>query len=182
MAMRWIPGLRLPMVLVAVLGTALAGCATPPHAPPPPATGDASWRIVAPPGTARYQLAMGEVASGATPFRRVAPRYPPELLATCPPPVDVQALLIVGPSGKVEAVRVADEGTANAARHRFIDAVRVAARQWQFAPLQITHWAGDADGSTHVVDSQTRPFSLTYAFRFECHAGKAAVSTAAARP
>ena len=159
-----------------LLGTLLAGCATNPYIPLPPAKGDASWREEVPLGTTRYQLALGDVSSGATPMQRVAPIYPAAQLATCPPPQEVSALLVVNQAGKVDEVRVSDEAQADASRHSFITAVRVAALQWQFSPLQINHWAADADGNTHVVDSQTRPFSLTYVFRFECHAGKPAVS------
>lgn len=159
-----------------LLGTVLAGCAaTQRHAPPPP-TGDASWRMVVPAGTARYQLAMGEVSSGATPLQRVTPIYPDGQLATCPPAQEVQAQLIVDQAGKVGEVRVVDEAQADANRRQLIAAVRVAALQWQFSPLQINHWTADADGSSHVVDSETKPFSLSYVFRFECHAGKSIVS------
>lgn len=162
----------------ALLGTLLAGCATSQHilSSPPPAKGDASWRQVVPEGTTRYQLALGDVSSGATPIQRVAPIYPVDQLATCPAPQELSALLIVNQAGKVIEVRVADEAQADATRRQFIAAARVAAMQWQFSPLQINHWAADADGNTHVVDSQTQPFSLTYVFRFACHAGKAAVS------
>ncbi|WP_426687363.1 hypothetical protein [Rhodanobacter ginsengiterrae] len=159
----------------------LDGCATRPVAPPP-ATGESSWRMELPPGTVRYQLAMGEVSSGGTPFRRVSPVYPAGLLASCPPPEELSALLIIDGKGAVGEVRVDGEAHADPSRHAFIDAVRAAARQWQFNPLQISRWAADADGNSHVVDSETRPFSLTYLFRFECHAGKSTVSAAAARP
>lgn len=165
-----------------VLSIALTGCATTQHSLPPAAIGDASWRVVAAPGTVRYQLAIGDVSSGATPFERVAPVYPAALLAACPAPVEVEALLIVNRAGKVGKVWMADEATAGPNRRPFIDAVRVAARQWQFNPLQITHWAADAEGDSHVVDSETRPFSLSYVFRFACHAGKSTVSAAAAKP
>lgn len=162
----------------------LVGCATTPPlpSPSPSATGEASWRAVLPPDTTRYQLALGEVSSGGTPFRRVAPAYPPNPLASCPPPQEVPALLIVGANGMVGEVRVTGEAQADASRRAFIAAVRVAALQWQFNPLQINRWAADADGNSHVVDSETRPFSLAYVFRFECHAGKPAVSAAAATP
>jgi hypothetical protein len=156
----------------------LAGCATTLPIPPPPPTGDASWRQVAAPGTVRYQLAMGDVSSGGTPFKRVAPIYPASLLTACPPPQDVSALLVVGDKGAVSEVRVAGEAQADAGRRAFIAAVRTAAMQWEFNPLTINHWAADSHGESHVVDSETKPFSLNYVFRFECHAGKAAVSTA----
>lgn len=167
---------------LAVLVASLAGCASTSRIAPPPPSGDASWRMLAPPGMVRYQLAMGEVSSGATPFRRVKPVYPPGLLAICPPPQEVPALLIIDDQGAVAEVRVSGERQADASRHAFIDAVRAAARQWQFQPLSISRWAADADGNSHVVDSDTRPFSLTYVFRFECHAGQSTVSAAAAQP
>ena len=167
------------MLSPALLGTMLAGCATTQRIPPSPSpTGDASWHVVAPTGTTRYQLAMGDVSSGATPFRRVTPIYPGDQLATCPPPQDVQAQLIVDQAGKVSEVRVVDEAQADEGRRQFIAATRKAALQWQFSPLTINHWAADADGNSHVVDSETKPFSLDYVFRFECHAGKSAVSAA----
>jgi hypothetical protein len=158
----------------------LTACATTPYIAPPSPTGDASWREVVPPGITRYQLAIGDVSSGATPFDRVKPIYPPTLLAECPAPVEIPVLLIVDQAGKVSEVRVADELRADAQRRPFIAAVRTAALQWRFNPLQVEHWAADANGNTHVVDSATRPFSLTYAFRFACHAGKSAVTSSVA--
>ena len=156
----------------------LAGCVANKPLPTPPATGEASWHEVAEPGTEHYQLAMGEVSSGATPFKRVTPTYPASLLSTCPPPQDVQAMLIVDDKGAVSEVRVAGEAQADAGRRAFIAAVRAAALQWEFNPLTIDRWAADAEGESHVVESETKPFSLDYVFHFECHAGKAAVSTA----
>lgn len=137
---------------------------------------------MAPSGTRRYQLALGDVSSGATLEQMVSPIYPRDLLGTCPAPVEVRALVIVDKSGKVAEVRVVGENTADAARGEFIGAVRVAARRWQFAPLQVTHWAADVDGNSHQVDSGAQPFSLTYQFNFACHAGKPAVATPAAVP
>ena len=166
------------------LWLALVGCATAPTPRPPSApsaTGEASWRAVVPPGTTRYQLALGEVSSGGVPLRRVAPAYPPDQLAGCPLPQEVTALLVVGTDGRVEEVRVPAEVQAGAGRRAFIAAVRTAALQWQFDPLTINRWAADADGNSHVVDSETRPFNLAYVFRFECHAGKSTVSSAAAK-
>lgn len=176
LASRWLQQVApLAMLLV------LAGCAsTPTTKQSGPATGEANWKAVLPPGTVRYQLALGDVSSGASPEQMVPPIYPPALLHTCPAPVQVQALLIVDKSGKVTAVRVAGENLADATQRPFIAAVRAAARRWQFVPLQITHWAADADGNSHQVDSGTRPFSLTYQFHFACHAGKPAVATSPA--
>lgn len=161
----------------------LAACATTQHTKPtaPPATGEASWREVSTPGMVHYQLALGEVSSGATPFQRVTPIYPIDQLATCPPPQEVQALLVVNRAGKVSEVRVVGEAQAESNRRPFIAAVRMAVLQWQFNPLQISRWAADAEGNSHVVDSETKPFSLSYVFRFECQAGKSTVSSAAAK-
>ena len=159
----------------------LAACATTQRTnpPTPSATGEASWRPVSTPGMVRYQLAVGEVSSGAAPIRRVTPIYPASQLAACPPVQEVQALLIVDQAGKISEVRVADEAQVDANRRPFIAAVRVAALQWQFSPLQIDHWAADADGNSHVVDEETKPFSLGYEFRFACHAGQPSVSAEA---
>ena len=159
----------------------LVGCATTQPMPAPLAKGDASRRMVVPEGITRYQLAMGEISSGATPFQRVTPIYPTDQLAACPQPQEVQAQLIVDAVGKVSEVRIADEAQAAANRRQFIAAVRVAALQWQFNPLLVSHLAADADGNSHVVDSETTPFSLDYVFRFECRAGKSVVSSAAAK-
>jgi len=90
--------------------------------------------------------------------------------------------LIVGVNGMVGEVRITDEARADASRRAFIAAVRTAALQWRFNPLMINRWAADADGNSHVVDSETKPFSLDYVFRFECHAGKGRVSTADTKP
>ncbi len=166
-------GLRWGLVVMLLL----AGCAAPEHRPPAKAQGEASWQLVTTPGMARYPLALGQVASGAEPFQRVAPLYPPSQLASCPAPVEVQALMIVDARGHVSAVRVADAATADAARRAFIAAVRTAARQWQFTPLHIDQWAADASGNSHLVDRETRPFSLSYRFRFACRAGHVTVST-----
>ena len=162
----------------------LAGCATPEHMPQPPAKGDASSRQVVPKDTVRYPLAMGEVSSGGTPTQRVAPVYPGDQLAACPPPQEVQALLIVDKAGKVSDVRgiVVDDWSATPSWQRFFAAVRTAALQWRFAPLQVEHWAADANGNSHMVDSETKPFRLGYVFHFECHDGKPVVSSSAAAP
>jgi hypothetical protein len=172
-------------VRLACIGGALllAGCVTTaPMVPAPSATGAASWRAVAPAGTRRYPLALGEVASGATPVQRVTPVYPPSLLSACPPPVEVQALLIVDERGRVAEVRVAPEAPADLEKSQFTEAVRLAARRWTFNPLQKERWAADAEGNSHVVDSQTLPFSQAYVFRFQCDQGRGTVSTARRPP
>lgn len=172
--MTWTTGLRYGSCAALLLLTA---CATTQVATPPAPKGDASWRMVVPKDTVRYQLAMGEVSSGGTPFQRVAPVYPIDQLSSCPPPQEVPALLIVDKAGKVSEVRVAGETMADAHRRAFTAAARAAALQWRFNPLQINRWAADANGDSHVVDSVTEPFSLAYVFRFECTAGRPEIST-----
>jgi hypothetical protein len=160
------------------LAASLCACNhAPARIPPPPSSGAASWRQVLPEGTSRYELAIGQVSSGAVPEHRTTPVYPPALLQRCPPPAEVRALLIVDVAGKVDDVRVDGEASADADRRLYIAAVKTAARQWAFVPLKVDRWAADANGESHVVDSETRPFSLAYDFRFECHAGAARVTS-----
>ncbi len=171
---RWVLHSIVPALVVA----GLAGCA---HervrAPERPANqGDASWHAVESPDTAHYQLALGEVSSGGVAFKRVTPVYPAAQLAACPPVVDITAKLIVDMAGRVTEVRPGDAASATPAMKPYLEATRTAVLQWQFNPLQINHWSADANGESHVVDSQTLPFSRDYAFGFICHAGQATVS------
>jgi hypothetical protein len=165
-------------VVAVTLLAGLAACAR--HAVRPDTTspneGDASWHAVEQPDVVHYQLAMGEVSSGATAFQRVTPVYPVAQLAACPPAVEVTAKLIVDRAGKVTEVRPGNAASAEADLAPYLDATRTAALRWQFNPLQINHWAADANGESHVVDSRTEPFSLDYLFRFTCHAGKVQVT------
>ncbi|HKR76818.1 MAG TPA: hypothetical protein VJR95_09130 [Rhodanobacter sp.] len=167
-----------------LLALGAAGCATIAAQPArAPNEGSASYRMLDDGHMAHYQLAMGDTATGATPFRRVTPVYPPERLAACPPVQEVRVQVIVDAAGQVSDVRdlPANDATAVPRSPSFYAAVRAAVLQWQFNPLRINHWAADADGNTHEVDSANKPFSLMYAFRFECHAGKATVSSAPAQ-
>lgn len=159
----------------------MAGCAT--VAAPPakaPNEGSTSYHMVDDGQMAHYRLALGDVATGGGTIQRVLPVYPPALLAACPPVMDVQVQVIVGTTGMASDVRhyPAAGNSAVSVPPQFFDAVRAAVMQWRFAPLQIDHWAADADGNTHEVGGETKPFSLVYAFRFECHAGKATVTSA----
>src|SRR6185437_10160987 len=86
----------------------LAACATRQTAPPP-AIGDASWAMKVPAASQRYQLATGNTATGANLTGSVTPIYPAALLSMCPPPQEVQALVIVDKAGRVSGMRVADE-------------------------------------------------------------------------
>ncbi|MDQ6646172.1 MAG: energy transducer TonB [Pseudomonadota bacterium] len=136
--------------------------------------GDASYHALSDDQMQHYQLALGSTSAGAVPIDHPSPSYPSAMLANCPADVRLQAQLIVGTDGKVDEVRV-DE--AAAAEPAFVSAVRTAAMQWHFEPLIISHWAADAHDETHPVDTEARPFSLPYEFRFACHAGKPVVSS-----
>ena len=128
-----------------------------------------------PAASQRYQLATGDPATGANLAGSVSPVYPAELLSACPPPQEVQTLVIVDRTGKVSGMRVADEAQAGEQRRSFILATRQAVMQWRFNPLQVQHDGRDAEGNP-VVISETRAFSLSYLFRFACHDGKATVT------
>ncbi|WP_266180239.1 hypothetical protein [Dyella humicola] len=159
---------------LAAAATMLAGCATTPSPAPaqPSPQGDTSYRAVAKESMRHYQLAMGEISTGAIPSARSAPIYPPELLSSGLPPVEIEAQLIVNAEGKVSEVRIADEVQVDPQRRPFADAVRKAAMQWTFEPLLISRWAADANGNEHKVDSEARPFSAAYVFRFAWKDGK----------
>lgn len=157
-----------------ILAVALAGCASvQPAVPSRPATeGDTSYRAVAKDDMQHYQLALGQVSTGAVPSSHPAPLYPAALLDDRLPPQEVEARLIVNEEGNVTEVRIADEAQADARTRLFDDAARAAAMQWTFEPLRINQWASDANGNTHEVSSEARPFSLDYVFRFAWKDGK----------
>jgi hypothetical protein len=162
--------------------TLLAGCAST-QTPKPQSVpqGSASWHMVDTADTPHYAISPQQVASGSVPIQRVSPNYPAAELAACPPSTDVQAQLIVDAQGRVSDVRVGDEVQASAQRRHYIDAVRLAALQWQFEPLEIGHWVNGQDGGPHLV-SEAKPFSLIYVFHFECHDGQATTSVGKAPP
>ena len=155
----------------------LAACsAVPTHRRhPPPNSGDASWtagragragalqagdgrslqwRQPAAAGRAGLSTRPAGELPAAAGHRRAADRRPdPAPSARCASP---------------------DEEKAGAPRRQFIAAVRDAARRWQFSPLQINHWAADADGNSHVVFSETPPLQprLRVPFRLPRRPGK----------
>lgn len=162
------------------LALAMAGCATLSPDARAPNQGSTSYHRVDDGQMAHYQLAIGEVASGGKPLARVLPVYPATQLEICPATVEVRVQVIVDTAGKaIEARRYPAPAAADVPAD-YYDAVRAAVLQWQFSPLVIGHWAADAEGNTHEVDSVARPYSLVYAFRFACRAGKATVTPAAA--
>lgn len=170
-----------PHLRIAMLAALLGGCAhVTGRAPPPAPVGSTSYRSGANAGLAHYPLALGQVAMGAAALSHPAPVYPPAMLASCPPSIEVPARVIVNAQGGVGEVRIA--APIEAARPLFAAAVRIAIQAWRFQPLQITRWAAAADGTTHPVDSETRPFSLDYVFTFRCQQGQASVAAGAGAP
>lgn len=160
--------------LLLALGLSLAGCASaPPSLPPKPTTeGDTSYRSVAKGDMQHYQLAMGQISTGAIPWDHPSPIYPVALLDQRLPPQEVEAQLIVDEAGKVSEVRIDNEAQADERSKLFDAAVRAAAMQWTFEPLRISQWAADANGNSHEVSSEKRAFSLDYVFRFAWKDGK----------
>lgn len=163
---------RAIILLVAVV--VLAGCAHTAHQPSAgPGIGSASYRVSDTPGMAHYQLAMGQIAMGATLEVHQAPAYPAAMLAACPPRVELPARVIVDTQGRVDDVRMSPP----APERPFAEAVRQAVQGWRYAPLTITRWAADADGRSHPVDTRAKPFSLDYVFSFRCEHGRTSVTS-----
>jgi hypothetical protein len=158
----------LPAVAVSAL---LAACASAP-------SGEAGHHA---PAMQHYPLALGEITTGGIPRDRAMPQYPPGLLDARLPPQEVKAALMMDTAGKVSEVRIEGEDLANPQQRQFDDAVRTAVMHWTFEPLRVSQWAADANGNTHDVASQTRPFSQNYVFRFEWKDGKP-VTEASAPP
>lgn len=163
--------IRATAILAAVV--LLAGCAHTARKPDaPPGVGSASYRVADNTGIAHYQLAMGQVAMGATLEAHQPPTYPDAMLATCPPRIELAARVIVGAQGSVDDVRI----NPPAAQQPFASAVRQAVQGWRYTPLTITRWAANADGTSHPVDTEAKPFSLDYVFTFRCEHGHTSVS------
>ncbi|MHC1480663.1 hypothetical protein ACYJW8_10450 [Frateuria aurantia] len=154
---------------------ALAGCTHVPTQPQPSRRDEGQVSYHAQPsggaGMAHYQLAMGQTAIQPRIQQKVAPVYPPQLVALHLPPQDIPAQLAVNGDGQVYHLIVQGEATADGQRKAFIDAVRAAVLQWRFTPLVIQHMAADADGNMHVVDQTRPPFSEFYVFHFELKNG-----------
>ncbi|MCX7513206.1 hypothetical protein [Frateuria sp. STR12] len=164
---------RVTMVLAVAL---LAGCASTVPKPKPPAepgVGSASYRSATDSSLAHYRLALGQIAMGATLEAHEPPAYPKSMLAACAALVELPARVIVAADGHVSDVRIDPAPT----RRSFVAAVRQAVREWRYAPLTITRWASDANGTSHPVDRETKPFSLDYVFSFRCEHGHASVSS-----
>lgn len=163
----------LAVFFVALLLTSCAAHTA--RTPSDPGQGSASYRVAADTGLAHYSLALGQIAMGATLEQHVPPNYPGSMLATCLPRVELPARVIVGTKGIVDDVRM----TSQPAQYPFADAVRQAVRSWRYTPLTFTRWAANADGTSHPVDTEARPFSLDYVFTFRCEHGHTSVSSGA---
>jgi hypothetical protein len=157
----------------------LAACAHTAQKPTSdPGVGSTSYRVANDTGLAHYSLALGQVAMGATIEQHVPPAYPDSELAACPPQVELPARVIVDTRGNVGEVRMAPP----TAQQPFAEAVRKALQDWRYTPLTITRWAADADGNSHAVDTEAKPFSLDYVFTFRCEHGHTSVSAGPESP
>ncbi|WP_198670274.1 hypothetical protein [Dyella sp. C9] len=167
-----------------LLPVLLAACASNPSAAPTsPRTGaDTSYHAADQGDVAHYELALGQVSSGAVAQDRPPPVYPPSLLDLRLPSREVSARLFVDTQGKVSEVRIEGEAQADAQQRLFDAAVRAAALQWTFAPLTVSQWAADANGNSHVVSSEARPFSVDLVFRFAWKDGRPVTGVDAAVP
>ena len=170
--------------LLAVAASALLpACAGVPSAPPrqPALEGDNSVHAIAKTDVLHYQLALGQISTGAVPRDHPAPIYPSSLRDTQLPPQDVSARLMVDAAGKVSEVLIDGDELAGPQRKLFDAAVRAAVLQWTFEPLRISQWTADASGNTHEVGSDAHPFSVDYVFRFTRKDGKPEVEAVAGR-
>lgn len=165
--------LRICFGATLALAVLLAGCAPPrPTRPPAPQT-RVNYRAVPDKHLRHYAIAPSQTLIAPDPRPdNPAPAYPPDLVARDLPPVEVRALLVVDATGRVRLVRIASEATDGPVQRRFDAAVRAATLRWRFAPLRIANWVTDANGDEHRASSDPRPFSQSYAFRFEVHDGK----------
>lgn len=165
----------LTAACAAALAFLLACCAGAP--PRPGAVGAASS-----PGMRHIPLALGQTSTGATPLDHPSPIYPPALRAAHPPPLEIEAWLVVDGRGKVSDVRMRGAAQADPHLRPFVDAVREAAMRWTFVPWQTRQWAADTHGDAHSVGDQTRPFEVGYLFRFAMNGDAPAVEVRAATP
>lgn len=117
-------------------------------------------------------LALGDVTSGGAPLRHDEPIYPASALTRCPATVEVAAQVTVDEHGAVIDVAIPPRTDP-----AFAQATQSAARQWLYEPLLVTHWAADADGESHAVDSLARPFRLDYVVHFACREGQVEVNS-----
>ena len=153
---------------VVVLLSAVAGCASPPAAPPPregyAADGAVSAEIVETiDAGARYQPMPGSSYLSPLPVRGNAkPEYPPALLDRRLPPAEVVVRLIVDGAGKVADARIMENAGGEPA---FAEAVLVAVRGWTFFPLKRV--------TGRVVEPL--PFTQEYRFVFRQVNGRAVV-------
>lgn len=165
----------ITLLAAALLAAALlAGCAHTVRKPSAePGIGSASYRTANDTGLAHYNLALGQIATGATLEAHDPPAYPDAMLTACPARVELPARVIVGTQGNVDEVRMNPPAT----QQPFADAVRRAVQGWRYTPLTITRWAADADGISHPVDTEAKPFSLDYVFTFRCEHGHTSVTS-----
>ena len=167
-------------VLVAAM-VLVAGCGTVPKKPVALETGKVGYKMIVPDGAARYTLKPGESSTQPVLAKHANPIYPPALICKSLPPVDVAAQLTVGVDGHVQRVVVSKYLGDTAHRELFNSAVRDAAMQWVFTPLQLTQWVRHR-GKRSQLETVHKPFSLWYMFHFEIVNGWPMTSSKSRRP
>jgi hypothetical protein len=127
-------------------------------------------------GITSVPLPLGETRSGGEPLIPVMPPYPPVQQAAYPAMQEVEVAIRVDATGRVQDVIGIEVDMELPPWEIFFAAVRTSVLQWRFEPLRVDHWAGDAAGNAHAVDSKTRRFEQRYRFDFACHGGKTSVT------
>lgn len=121
-------------------------------------------------------LPLGKTHTGGEPLYRVMPAYPPTQRAACPALEQVEVAVRVDATGKVQDVIGGVVDMVLPPWNTFFAAVRPAVMQWRFEPLRVDHWAADANGNAHAVDSEAHRFEIRYLFDFTCRAGQTNVA------
>lgn len=153
----------------------MVGCQKSAIKPSTENSGSVAFKSIVPDSAARYSLAPGESAIQPKLLTNIAPDYPPSLLATPLPPVEVVAQLVVALDGHVSQVIIRPYLGDNTNREIFNEAVRKAVLTWTFDPLQIRRWENHPDG-TRALTTVAQACSLWYIFRFELANGHAQTS------
>lgn len=174
---------------VALCAAALGGCATRPAplSAPHQAAGEVDYRLLAPAGEGRHDMARGQAAAGGKPLdgAMVLPDYPADWLERRLPAITVSALVVVDGTGRPSRIEV-DEATLRSqcgdCAAAFATAVAEALQRWRFAPLEVSDWIDgpdeDGDGEPDSVTRgvvEARPYSLRLQFEFSLREGEAVV-------
>jgi hypothetical protein len=168
------------MTLAFSLAVLTVSCTQNVQRTPPPET-KVDYQTLIDMNASRYELQPEETSNKPVAQAHPAPDYPSAMIALHLAQVTVRAKVIVDAEGHVSDVRIDHPAGLAGYPTAFDAAVRDGVRQWRYTPLQITRWEAVRDAHGNFVDSHAasvtaKPFSLDYAFHFELHDGKPAVS------